>query len=81
MCQHLKPLYIKAHMDGRLVNKVLVDNGAAVSILPISMLRKLLKTKNDLIATDVSVNGFVGGAIKMKRIIPIEVKVGSILCC
>ena len=68
-------------MDGRLVNKVLVDNGAAVSILPISMLRKLLKTKNDLIATDVSVNGFVGGAIKMKRIIPIEVKVGSILCC
>uniref|UniRef100_A0A2N9IAB2 Reverse transcriptase domain-containing protein n=1 Tax=Fagus sylvatica TaxID=28930 RepID=A0A2N9IAB2_FAGSY len=28
MTQHLKPLYIKAHMNGRPVNKVLVDNGA-----------------------------------------------------
>jgi hypothetical protein len=77
MCQHLKPLYIKAHMDGRPVNRVLVDNGAAVSILPISMLRKLLKTENDLIAIDVSISGFAGGAIKMKGVIPIEVKVGS----
>jgi hypothetical protein len=77
MCQHLKPLYIKVHMDGRPVNRVLVDNGAAVNILPTSMLRKLLKTENDLIATDVSVSGFAGGATKTKGVIPIEVKVGS----
>jgi hypothetical protein len=31
MCQHLKHLYIKAHMDERPVNRVLVDNGAAVN--------------------------------------------------
>jgi hypothetical protein len=43
MCQYLKPLYIKAHMDGKPVNRVLVDNGAVVNILPTSMLRKLLK--------------------------------------
>ena len=77
MCQHLKPLYIKAHMDGRPVNRVLVDNGAAVNILPTSMLRKLLKTENDLIATYVSISGFAGGATKTKGVIPIEVKVGS----
>jgi hypothetical protein len=77
MCQHLKPLYIKAQMDGKPVNRVLVDNGAAVNILPTSMLRKLLKTENDLIATDVSVSGFAGGATKTKGVIPIEVKVGS----
>ncbi len=44
MCQHLKPLYIKPHMDGRPVNRVLVDNGAAMNILPTSMHRKLFKT-------------------------------------
>ena len=77
MCQHLKPLYIKAHVDGRPVNRVLVDNGAAVNILPTSMLRKLLKTENDLIVTDVSVSGFASGATKTKGVIPIEVKVGS----
>ena len=64
-------------MDGRPVNRVLVDNGAAINILSTSMLRKLLKTKNDLIATDISVSGFAGGATKTKRVIPIEVKVGS----
>ena len=77
MCQHLKPLYIKAHMDGRPVNRVLVDNGAAVNILLTSMLRKLLKTENDLIATDVSVSGFAGGVTKTKGVILIKVKVGS----
>ena len=77
MCLHLKPLYIKAHMDGRPVNRVLVDNGAAVNILPTSMLSKLLKTENDLIATNVFVRGFAGGATKTKGIIPIEVEVGS----
>ena len=43
MSQHLKLLYIKAHMDGRPINRVLVDNGTAVNILPTSMLRKYSK--------------------------------------
>jgi hypothetical protein len=70
-------LYIKANMDGRPINRFLVDNRAVVNILPTSMLRKLFKTESDLIATDVSVSGFTGGAIKTKGVIPIEVKVGS----
>ena len=41
------------------------------------MLRKLFKTESDLIAIDVSVSGFVGGATKTKGVIRIEVKVGS----
>jgi hypothetical protein len=40
MCQHLKPLYIKAYMDGRPINRVLVNNGAAVNILPTSIQNK-----------------------------------------
>ena len=48
MCQHLKPLYSKAHMDDRFVNRVLVDNGSVVNILPTSILRKLFKTESDL---------------------------------
>lgn len=34
MRHHLKPLYISASFDGIMLNKVLVDNGAAVNILP-----------------------------------------------
>lgn len=32
LIRHLKPLYIKLHMNGQLVSKVLVDNGAVVNI-------------------------------------------------
>lgn len=33
MSQHLRPLYISAHFDGKPLPRVLVDNGAAVNLL------------------------------------------------
>jgi hypothetical protein len=77
MTQHLKPLYIKAHMNGRPVNKVLVDNGATVNILPYKMLSKLAKTKEDLTPSDMAVDGFTGEPTLTKGIIQIQIKVGS----
>jgi hypothetical protein len=71
MTQHLKPLYIKAHMNGRPVNKVLVDNGATVNILPYKMLSKLAKTEEDLTPLDMAVNGFTEEPTITKGIIPI----------
>jgi len=70
MSQHLKPLFIKVHMDGIPINRVLVDNGAAVNILPWGMLKKINKIEADLIRSDVLVSGFAG-------IIPVELKVGN----
>ena len=40
MSQHLKPLFVKVHMDGIPINRVLVDNGATINILPWGMLKK-----------------------------------------
>lgn len=62
MSSHLKPLYIQAHLDGVKVNRVMIDNGAAVNILPYHMLRKLGKSSDDLIHTDVTVSDFAGQA-------------------
>ena len=39
--QHLKPLYIKAHIDGLPVDRVLVDGGSAINVMPQMMLRIL----------------------------------------
>jgi hypothetical protein len=49
MTKHLRPLYIKAHIDGKPVSRVLVDNGAAVNILPLRMVRRLSKSEQDLL--------------------------------
>lgn len=58
---HLKPLYIKVHIEGVPVSGVLVDGGAAVNILPWAVLRKLGKNEQDLLPTDLCISNFTGG--------------------
>jgi hypothetical protein len=50
--KHLKALYLKSYINGHLVNKMLVDTGATVNIMPYSVLRWLghqTVTSNDVI--------------------------------
>ena len=47
MARHIKPLFIQVHLEGVPVSRVLVDNGAAVNILPSSMIKKLGKTEKE----------------------------------
>ncbi|KAF7144621.1 hypothetical protein RHSIM_Rhsim04G0124600 [Rhododendron simsii] len=54
--RHLKPLYVKIHMNGQPVSKVLVNNGVVVNILPSRMMKVLNKTNNDLIPIEVTVD-------------------------
>ncbi|CAL2240747.1 unnamed protein product [Prunus armeniaca] len=62
--RHLKPLYISAHVEGVPVSKVFVDYGATVNILPYSLMKKLDKSKEDLIPSDVVMSSFVGDESK-----------------
>jgi predicted aspartyl protease len=39
--RHLRPLYIKGHVDGRPMTKMMVDGGAAVNVMPYATYRKL----------------------------------------
>jgi hypothetical protein len=40
---HLKPLFVRGHIDGIPIAKMLVDGGAAVNLMPYSLYRKLGK--------------------------------------
>lgn len=77
MTQHIKPLYVKAHLNGRPLNRVLVDNGSAINILPARALWSLGKTVEDLIATEVTVIAFNGEPSKVLGLLPVELTVGS----
>ncbi|CAN1836506.1 hypothetical protein LINPERHAP1_LOCUS34796 [Linum perenne] len=77
MLRHLRPLYIKARLDEVPVSRVLVDNGAAVNVMPTRMLKKLGKNTGDLIPTEVFVTSFNGGSTSAKGILPVVVGVGS----
>ncbi|CAL5440489.1 unnamed protein product [Camellia sinensis] len=76
MTQQVKPLYIKAFFDGIQLNRVLVDNGAAVNLLPKSSLKKLGKKNPRLIPTSTTIAGFAGDKQMAQGILPINLSVG-----
>ena len=41
MTRHIRPLYVRAYFNGKLVSKVLVDNGSTANMMPLRMLTAL----------------------------------------
>ena len=58
MTRHIRPLYMRAHFNGKPVSKVLVDNGSVVNVMPLRMLRALGTSIDDLLEAKVSVSAF-----------------------
>ena len=64
--QHLKALYIKGLVDGKPMNKMLVDGGASVNLMPYTTSRKLGKGPEDLMETDMVLKDFGGNTSKTR---------------
>lgn len=75
--QHLKPLFIKGHVDGKPVGRMLVDGGAGVNVMPLSVFSKLGRDESDLKKTNMGLSGFSGALSEAKGIISMELTVGS----
>ncbi|GKV33403.1 hypothetical protein SLEP1_g41922 [Rubroshorea leprosula] len=77
MAKHIRPLYIQAHLDGMPINRVLVDSGAAVNVLPTCILHKIGKSLGDLMETEVTISDFTGGVNRSRGILRVELTVGN----
>ena len=64
--RHLKALYVKCFVDGKLMSKMLVCGGASVNLMPYTTFRKLGKGLGDLIETDMMLKDFGGNASKTR---------------
>jgi hypothetical protein len=75
--RHLKALYLKGYINGHPVNKMLVDTGATVNIMPYSVLRRLGRSAEDLIKTIVTLSDFNGQASEAQGVLNMDLTVGS----
>jgi hypothetical protein len=75
--KHLKALYLKGYINSHPVNKMLVDTGAAVNIMPYSVLHQLGRSAEDLIKTNVMLSDFNGQASEAQGILNVDLTVGS----
>jgi hypothetical protein len=73
--KHLKGLYLKGLIDGKPFNRMLVNTGAAVNLMPYSVLRRLGRSSADLIKTNVMLNDFNGQPSKAKGVLNVELTV------
>jgi hypothetical protein len=39
--QHMKPLYVRGHIDGRSISRMLIDDGAAVNLMLYAIFKRL----------------------------------------
>jgi hypothetical protein len=73
---HLKALYMKGHINGKPISRMLVDGGAIVNLM--SLFKKLGGSDDELIKTNMTVSGVGGGEpMGAKGIIPMELTIGS----
>jgi hypothetical protein len=61
--QHIKPLYVRGHIDGRLISRMLVDGGTVINLMSYSNLKKLGQENDELVKTNLSLNGVGGGQL------------------
>jgi hypothetical protein len=75
--QHMKPLYARRHINGRPISRMLVDGGIAINLMSYSVFRKLGREDNELVKTNMTLNGVGGNSMEARSIISMELTVGS----
>jgi hypothetical protein len=75
--KHLKALYLKGYINGQPVNKMLVDTGAAINIIPYSVLRRLGRSAGDLIKTNITLSDFNGQTSEAQGVLSVDLTVGN----
>src|SRR3954465_7595791 len=76
MMYHLKPLFTRAKVDGVPINKVFVDGGAAVNLMPYSSLQKVGKTDKDLRPHNMVLSNYEGKTSGIRGVIQVKLAVG-----
>jgi hypothetical protein len=78
MKAHLKPLFIKGKVENVGVNKILVDGGAAVNLMPHYMLKKIGKDDSDAKPHNMVLSNYEGKIGTTMGVIQVNLTVGTI---
>jgi hypothetical protein len=73
----LKVLFLKGYVNGKPVTRMLVDGGAAVNLMPYTMLRKIGKSDEDLTQTNMMLVNFEGNVSLAQGAICVELTIGG----
>lgn len=78
MRSHLKPLFITGKVEDVPINKILVDCGATVNLMPHRMLRKIGKYDTDAKPHNMVLTNYEGKVGSTLGVIQVELTVGTV---
>lgn len=74
---HTKLLYLKTNVNGKMLGRVLVDNGSVLNVIPPKTLVALGKTEVDIISTKLMVIVVTGEPARILLVIPLQITIES----
>jgi hypothetical protein len=75
--QHLKSLYVQGHIDGMPIYMMLIDSGTAINLMPYSMFKKLGWEDNELVKTNLTLNGAGDNPMEARGVVSMDLTVGT----
>jgi hypothetical protein len=73
----MKPLYVRGHINRRPIFSMLVDGGVAINLMPYSVFYKLVWVYDELVKTNLTLNGVGGNPMEAWGVVSKELTVGS----
>jgi hypothetical protein len=74
--QHLKLLYVQGHIDGKPISRMLIDGGAAINLMPYSIMKELGKKDDEFVKTNLTLNGVGGNPMEARGVVSMVLTVG-----
>ena len=78
MKNYLKPLFIRARVESMGINKVLVDGGAAVNLMPQFILKRICMFDTDIKPHNMVLSNYEGKIGHTLGVVQVDLTVGSI---
>jgi hypothetical protein len=73
----LKSLYVRGHVNGRPISRILVDGGTASNMMPYFVLKMLAREDDELMKTNLILNGVAGNPMEARGVVSMEHTIGS----
>nr|CAD1830230.1 unnamed protein product [Ananas comosus var. bracteatus] len=73
----VRPLFIRALIEGRPVGRVMIDGGAMVNVMPTSFFKKLGKSEDQLKPIDTIMTDFTRSGQQARGVLTTKITVGS----
>jgi hypothetical protein len=75
--QQMKPLHIRGHIDRKPISRMLIDGGAAVNLMLYFIFKNLGWEDDELVKTNLRVNGVGGNSMEARDVVSMELTIGS----